>query len=161
MALRGSLARQDLVPYLSAQISGGIAGTLVAHLMFEVPILQLGSTARTGFGHWAGEFTATFTLLFVILATVRFRPEAVPWTVGLTITAAYWFTSSTSFANPAVTIARALSDSFAGIAPADVPAFVLAQLAGAWAALRLARFMLSESGVPVGTPAEPGEAHAG
>ena len=99
--------------------------------MFDLPVLMLGVKARGGLGQWVGEITATFGLIATILGTVRFRPDAVAWTVGLYITAAYWFTSSTSFANPAVTLARALSDSFAGIAPADVPAFVAAQLVGA------------------------------
>jgi glycerol uptake facilitator-like aquaporin len=103
--------------------------------MFAEPVLQLSSKVRTGPGQWAGEFIATFGLVFVILGTARHRPLAVPASVALYIVAAYWFTSSTSFANPAITLARALSDTFAGIAPADVPAFIAAQLAGALAAL--------------------------
>jgi glycerol uptake facilitator-like aquaporin len=103
--------------------------------MFDLPVMQLATTARGGAGQWIGEIAATFSLIGAILGAVRFAPQSVPMIVGLTITAAYWFTSSTSFANPAVTVARALSDSFAGIAPASVPAFILAQIAGALAGL--------------------------
>jgi glycerol uptake facilitator-like aquaporin len=102
--------------------------------MFGLDLLQLGSTARTGLGQWAGEFVATFGLIATILGCLRFKPDAVATAVGLYITSAYWFTSSTSFANPAVTVARAISDTFAGIAPRDVPAFLVAELLGALAA---------------------------
>jgi glycerol uptake facilitator-like aquaporin len=117
--------------YLAAQIGGGVAGTWCAHAMFEEPVLMLALTARTGPGQWLGEVIATFGLVATIIACVRLRPAATAPAVGLYITAAYWFTSSTSFANPAVTIARSLSDSFAGIRPVDAPAFVAAQCVGA------------------------------
>ena len=107
-----------------------IAGTLAAHLMFELPLIQASATARTGVGQWLAEIVATFGLVGIILGGLRFRAEAIPWLVGLYITAAYWFTASTSFANPAVAIARALSDTFSGIRPADLPGFVLAELVG-------------------------------
>ena len=112
--------------------------------MFDLPILMSGGTARAGIGQWVGEAVATFGLVAAILACVRFRPKAVAAMVGLYITAAYWFTSSTSFANPAVTVARALTDSFAGIRPADVPAFIVAELAGAVAASLLAAWLFAE-----------------
>ena len=137
LALRRDLPAGELLPYVLAQIAGGIAGSWLAHGMFDLPLLQASLTLRTGPGQWLGEFTATFGLLLAIFGAVRFNAAAVPWCVGLYITAAYWFTSSTSFANPAVTIARAVSDTFAGIRPADVPAFVLAQLAGALCATLL------------------------
>lgn len=116
---------------LLVQVGAGIAGVWLAHAMFDLPILQVSAKARTGAGQWLGEFIATFGLVLTILGTLRHRPESVPASVALYITAGYWFTSSTSFANPAITIARSLSDSFAGIAPADVPGFIAAQLAGA------------------------------
>ena len=137
LALRRDLPAGELLPYVLAQIAGGIAGSWLAHGMFDLPLLQASLTLRTGPGQWLGEFTATFGLLLAIFGAVRFNPPAVPWCVGLYITAAYWFTSSTSFANPAVTVARALSDTFAGIRPMDVPGFVLAQLAGALGATLL------------------------
>ena len=126
-----------------AQIIGGCLGTLVAHGMFDLPLLQLAATARTGPAQWFAEFVATFGLLVTILAVVRFRIEAIPYAVGLYITAAYWFTASTSFANPAVTIARALTNSFAGIAPSNVPMFIVAQVLGALAAMALMQWLLS------------------
>jgi glycerol uptake facilitator-like aquaporin len=132
--LRGDLTSVHALRLIAGQLAGGFAGVMAAHLMFARPILELSGKARTGTGQWAGEFIATFGLVFVILGTLRHRPQAVPASVALYIVAAYWFTSSTSFANPAITLARALTDSFAGIAPANVPAFVLAQLCGAMAA---------------------------
>ncbi len=134
MWLRGQLSARDLATYIPVQLIGGIGGVWVAHVMFDVPVLQLSTHARTGWGQWTGEFIATFGLVMTILGTVKMRPAAVPASVALYITAAYWFTSSTSFANPAITIARAISNSFAGIAPTDVPGFIAAQLAGALAA---------------------------
>ncbi len=131
MALNRALPWREVGPYAAAQVVGGCLGTLLAHGMFELPLLQIGATARTGAGQWLAEGAATFGLLLTILTLVRFRIEAVPQAVGLYVTAAYWFTASTSFANPAVTAARALTGTFAGIAPADVPAFVAAQGAGA------------------------------
>jgi glycerol uptake facilitator-like aquaporin len=138
-ALRRELRRRDAAAYSVAQLAFGILGAWAAHLMFDLPALQLSVKARTGLGQWAGEAIATFGLILTILGTVRHRPHWVPASVALYITAAYWFTSSTSFANPAITVARSLSDSFAGIAPANVPAFIAAQLVGALAAAALAR----------------------
>lgn len=132
--LRKDLGGVLALAYVVAQLAGGVAGVLTAHLMFDEAVLQLSTKSRTGIGQWAGEFVATFGLVLTILGTVRWREAAVPASVALYITAAYWFTSSTSFANPAITIARSLSDSFAGIAPSDVAAFVAAQIAGAIAA---------------------------
>ncbi|MDX1512291.1 MAG: MIP/aquaporin family protein [Gammaproteobacteria bacterium] len=117
--------------YVAAQLAGGLVGVVAAHLMFEESVFQLALTARTGPAQWFSEGVATFGLVATILATLRWRPEAVPYAVGLFITAGYWFTASTSFANPAVTLARAFSDTFAGIRPTDVPAFIVAELAGA------------------------------
>jgi glycerol uptake facilitator-like aquaporin len=131
MALNRALPWREVAAYAAAQAAGGCLGTLLAHGMFELPLLQVGATERTGGGQWLAEGAATFGLLLTILTLVRFRIEAVPQAVGLYITAAYWFTASTSFANPAVTLARAFTGTFAGIAPADVPAFVAAQGAGA------------------------------
>ena len=141
MVLRGDLRRTALAAYIPAQLAGGILGVWAAHLMFGLPIIQFSEHSRTGIGQWAGEFIATFGLILTILGTVRMRPAAVPSSVALYITAAYWFTSSTSFANPAITIARSLSNTFAGIAPADVSGFVLAQLAGSLAAAGAARWL--------------------
>jgi len=134
MRLRGHIGTGMAIAYVVAQLAGGILGVWLAHLMFGVPILQLAGKLRSGPGQWVGEAVATFGLILTILGTARMRPDHIPASVALYITAAYWFTSSTSFANPAITIARALSDSFAGIAPACVPAFIMAQLAGAAAA---------------------------
>lgn len=130
-ASRRELSWGDAAAYIGAQLAFGILGALAAHVMFDLPTLQLSVKARTGLGQWVGEAIATFGLILTILGTVRFRPEWVPATVALYITAAYWFTSSTSFANPAITVARSLSDTFAGIAPHDVPFFIVAQLLGA------------------------------
>lgn len=133
--LRGEISSRVAMAFVAAQLGGGILGVWVAHLMFGLPILELSTKVRAGPGQLTGEAIATFGLILTILGTVRMRPTAVPASVALYITAAYWFTSSTSFANPAITIARSLSDSFAGIAPAYVPGFIAAQLAGAIAAL--------------------------
>jgi len=118
-------------------------GTLAAHCMFELPLLQLATKARTGPAQWFAEFVATFGLLVTILAVVRYRIEAVPFAVGLYITAAYWFTASTSFANPAVTIARSLTDTFAGVSPSDAPMFILAQVAGSLTGMALMAWLLT------------------
>lgn len=134
-ALRRDLPWSALGPYVGAQVVGGVLGTLLAHVMFDLDLLQVSVTARTGPAQWVSEVVATFALVMTILGTIRHRPEVVPVAVALVITAAYWFTASTSFANPAVTLARALSNTFAGIAPADVPAFVAAQVFGAGVAL--------------------------
>lgn len=140
-AFRGELPWLDSAAYTLVQIGFGILGAWAAHLMFDLPMLQVSVKARTGLGQWAGEAIATFGLILTILGTVRHRPHWVPASVALYITAAYWFTSSTSFANPAITIARSLSDTFAGIAPADVPPFVAAQFAGAALAALLAKYL--------------------
>jgi len=138
-ALRGELAWRDLAAYGAAQLAGGVLGAFAVHLMFALPILQVSHHTRTGIGQWTGEFIATFGLLITIFGLVRHRPAAIPAGVALYITAAYWFTSSTSFANPAITLVRCLSDSFAGIAPADTPGFIAAQLAGMLLAVVAAR----------------------
>lgn len=134
MRLRGDCCWKGLAATVAVQLSAGILGVWAAHLMFDLPVLQFSGHSRTGPGQWLGEFVATFGLVLTIIGTVKHRPAAIPASVALYITAAYWFTSSTSFANPAITIARSLSDSFAGIAPVDVPSFILAQVAGALAA---------------------------
>jgi glycerol uptake facilitator-like aquaporin len=139
-ALRRELSWPNAVTYIVAQIIGGVIGVWIAHLMFELPVWQVSSNARTGAGQWLAEFVATFGLLLTILGCVARTPAAVPYAVGLYITSAYWFTASTSFANPAVTIARSLSDTFAGIAPAGVVAFITAQFAGMLAAVVLGRW---------------------
>ncbi len=144
MRLRGELTTRELVTYTLAQVAGGVLGVWAAHVMFALPVVQFSHHARTGTGQWLGEFIATFGLLLTILGTLKSRPQWVPASVALYITAAYWFTSSTSFANPAITIARSLSDSFAGIAPVDVPGFIAAQLAGALAAHGCAKVLFSE-----------------
>jgi len=144
MALRRALPPRVAAAYVAAQILGGILGVLAAHAMFELPLWQVSMTARTGPGQWFAEFVATFGLLLTIFGSGAQTPAAIPYAVGLYITAAYWFTASTSFANPAVTIARALSDTYAGIAPAGVLAFIAAQLAGAVAATLLGRWLFQK-----------------
>jgi glycerol uptake facilitator-like aquaporin len=133
-ATRGTMPWSEVLPYVVVQCVGGVAGTALAHLMFDLAPLVIGTTARTGASQWLAEAVATFTLILTILGGIRYAPQAVPWLVGLVITAAYWFTSSTSFANPAVTLARGFTTTFAGIAINDVPGFVVAQLVGAAAA---------------------------
>jgi glycerol uptake facilitator-like aquaporin len=150
MGLRRELPWREFFPYIVAQIVGGCLGTLVAHGMFELPMLELAVKARTGPAQWFAEFVATFGLIVTILAVSRFNGEAIPVAVGLYITAAYWFTASTSFANPAVTIARALTASFSGIAPGDVPMFIFARLVGALVALGVMWWFFSAS--PALTP---------
>ena len=140
-ALRGELPWRRMGAYVASQVVGAIVGVWTAHLMFELPIWQSSATPRTGTGQWFAEAIATFGLVLVILGCVRCAAAAVPYAVGLYITAAYWFTASTSFANPAVTIARSLSDTFAGIAPAGVLAFIVAELVGALGAVALARWL--------------------
>jgi glycerol uptake facilitator-like aquaporin len=130
-ALRKEMPWPEMVLFWTAQIIGGIFGALVAHAMFELPLVQLSSTPRTGPGQWIAEIVAAFGLILTILGCLARNIAAVPMAVGLYITAAYWFTASTSFANPAVTIARSLSDTFAGIAPSNAPAFIAAQFVGA------------------------------
>ena len=141
-ASRRELGWKDAGAYIAAQLAFGILGAWAAHVMFDLPALQLSVKARTGLGQWTGEAIATFGLILAILGCVRFRRDWVAPAVALYISAAYWFTSSTSFANPAITVARSLSDTFAGIAPHDVPLFVIAQLLGAAVAAIVARRLL-------------------
>jgi glycerol uptake facilitator-like aquaporin len=136
-ALRRGLTWPHLAAYVAAQIVGAVLGVWAAHLMFELPVWQISTHSRSGPAQWLSEAVATFGLLLTVLGCVARAPTAVPFAVGLYITAAYWFTASTSFANPAVTVARALSDTFAGIAPSGVAMFILAQAAGTLAALAL------------------------
>jgi glycerol uptake facilitator-like aquaporin len=143
-ALRREMSASVALVYAAVQVAGGVVGTLLAHAMFELPIWQTSATVRSGGAQWLAEAVAAFGLVFTILAGLRFRAEAIPWLVGLYITAAYWFTASTSFANPAVAIARAFTDTFSGIRPIDVPGFVLAEFLGAVLALAVAGWMLSE-----------------
>jgi glycerol uptake facilitator-like aquaporin len=140
-ALRSELTAKALLLYIAAQVIGGIAGVWTAHLMFELPLWQMSATVRTGPGQWFAEAVATFGLVMTIFGCVARTPTAVPYAVGLYITSAYWFTASTSFANPAVTIARSLSNTYAGIAPAGIIAFIGAQLLGMLAAVVLARWL--------------------
>ena len=142
---RGELPRAELAPYVAVQVAGAIAGALLAHAMFEMPILQISATTRTGPAQWLSEMVAAFGLVLTILMGLKHRAETVPMLVGLYITAAYWFTASTSFANPAVAIGRAFSDTFAGIRPLDVPAFVAAQVAGALLAAALASWLTAQN----------------
>ena len=140
-AVRRDLSWIDAAAYMAAQIIGGMIGVWTAHLMFELPAWQVSLNVRTGEGQWLAEFVATFGLLLTILGCAERTPVAIPYAVGLYITSAYWFTASTSFANPAVTIARSMSDTFAGIAPSAAPAFILAQFAGMLAAVMLGRWL--------------------
>ncbi len=141
--LRGNIGTATALGYAAAQLAGGIAGVWTAHLMFHLPILQFSEKLRSGTGQLAGETIATFGLVLTILGTIKARPQWVPASVALYITAAYWFTSSTSFANPAITIARSLSNSFAGIAPSSVASFIAAQLAGALLAYGASRALFA------------------
>lgn len=141
-ALRGELSRAECAVFTAAQIAGGLAGVLAAHAMFDIDMMQISQTVRTGQAQWFAEGVATFGLVFAILVALRSRPDAVAAVVGLYITAAYWFTASTSFANPAVTIARAFTNTFSGIRPEDAPMFIVAQLLGAVIALGVAQWLL-------------------
>ncbi len=143
--LRREIAPNVAALYVAVQVFGGIIGVLVAHVMFDNPLIDPSTTARTGLGQWTGEFVATFGLVGTILGCLKARPQAVPMAVGLYITAAYWFTSSTSFANPAVTIARGFSDTFAGISPPDVAAFIGVQLVAAVLATLFFGWLLNDS----------------
>jgi glycerol uptake facilitator-like aquaporin len=138
---------QEALLYVVAQIAGGIAGTMAAHLMFGLPVLDISMKVRTGGAQWFAEAVAAFGLVATILAGIRFQRSAVPWLVGLYITAAYWFTASTSFANPAVAIARSLTNTFAGIRPADLPGFIVAELLGAILASLLMNWLLGRPAV--------------
>jgi glycerol uptake facilitator-like aquaporin len=150
-ALRGALPWREAFAYALIQVAGCCAGAILAHAMFELPLIQSSLHARTGVAQWLGEFVATLGLVLVVLG--HRRAEDAPWTVAAWIGAAYWFTSSTSFANPAITIARSLSNTFAGIAPSHVPAFILAQFLGALAAVPAARVLFAPRNV--GGAAEP------
>ena len=141
MALRGETRPADAALYMFAQIAGCVLGALLAHAMFELPLLQLSAHTRTGPAQILSESVATFALVFAILMTARWRPEAIPVAVALVITAGYWWTASTSFANPAITIARALTDTFSGVRPADAPGFIAGQFAGGLLALLVCAYL--------------------
>jgi glycerol uptake facilitator-like aquaporin len=143
--LRRELSLLDAAFYVGAQVAGGIIGTIAAHAMFALPLLDASLKVRTGGAQWLAEGIAAFGLVVTILAGVRFARTSVPWLVGLYITAAYWFTSSTSFANPAVAVARSLTNTFSGIRPLDLPGFIAAELAGAIIALILTTWLLRET----------------
>ncbi len=151
-AMRGETLWGEVLPYVIVQFLGGIAGTVVAHLMFDLAPLVIGIKPRSGPSQWLAEAVATFSLVLAILGGIRYAPQAVPWLVGLVITAAYWFTSSTSFANPAVTLARGFTTTFSGIALNHVPAFIVAELVGAGIA-SLAAFVLFPAGKARGVTA--------
>ena len=144
--LRGDIAFREAVPYWAAQVTGGLAGMIIAHAMFDQALLQASTNARTGAGQWLAETVATFGLVATILAVLRFQAEAVAYAVGLYSTAGYWFTASTSVANPAVTVARSFTDTFSGIQPEHAPGFILAQCVGAVIATYLFRWLLDEGG---------------
>jgi glycerol uptake facilitator-like aquaporin len=147
-ALRGKLPWSTTAIFIVAQMLGGIAGVWTVHFMFDLPLWQFSTTARTGMGQWLAEAVATFGLVLTIFGCMMRTPASVPYAVGLYITSAYWFTASTSFANPAVTVARSLSDTFAGIAPAGVAAFIVAQLAGMFTAVGLCHWLWGTSRAP-------------
>lgn len=160
-ATRREMPWGEVVPYILAQCLGGIAGTLLAHLMFDLAPLTIGTTARSGPSQWLAEAVATFSLVLTILGGIRYAPQAIAWLVGLVITAAYWFTASTSFANPAVTLARGFTTTFAGIAINHVPGFIVAQLVGAAVGALVAAALfrpasVKESGVVAGKAAQYG-----
>jgi glycerol uptake facilitator-like aquaporin len=144
-ALKRDLSWGEALLYVVAQVGGGIVGTMIAHAMFALPLLDASLRIRTGGAQWFAEGVAAFGLVATILAGLRFNRAAVPWLVGLYIIAAYWFTASTSFANPAVAIARSLTNTFSGIRPHDLPGFIMAELGGAVAALALASWLLRPS----------------
>jgi glycerol uptake facilitator-like aquaporin len=149
-AIKGDLEHRDAALYIVTQIVGGIAGTIAAHLMFALPVIETSQHVRTGAAQWFAEWVATFGLVITILGGIRFSLAAVPWLVGLYITSAYWFTASTSFANPAVAIARSLTNTFSGIRPIDLPGFIAAQIIGAICAMALVTWLLR---VPTGAVA--------
>jgi len=142
--LKGVLSPRDCAGYIVAQILGAIAGTILAHAMFGLPLVEFSTKIRTGSPQWLAEAVAAFGLVAVILGGIRFEHRSVPWLVGLYITAAYWFTASTSFANPAVAIARSLTNTFSGIRPVDLPGFIIAELIGAVAGLVVMAWLLNE-----------------
>ena len=145
-AMKRDLTPRDAALYMAAQLAGGIIGTMIAHAMFALPLLDASLKARTGGAQWLAEGVAAFGLVATILAGIRFERASVPWMVGLYITAAYWFTSSTSFANPAVAIARSMTNTFSGIRPLDLPGFIAAELCGAVVALILMSWLLRAAG---------------
>jgi glycerol uptake facilitator-like aquaporin len=145
-ALRRELSPRDALLYTGAQVAGGIVGTVIAHAMFALPLLDASLKVRTGGAQWLAEAVAAFGLVATILAGIRFERTSVPWLVGLYITAAYWFTASTSFANPAVAIARSLTNTFSGIRPIDLPGFIAAELCGAVVAMLLLNWLLRAEG---------------
>lgn len=157
-ALRRDISMGLALAYVAAQVLGGVMGSFLAHAMFDLPVMQISQKLRTGGGQWLAEIVATFGLVATILAALKVNDRAIPMLVGLYITAAYWFTASTSFANPAVAIARGFSDTFAGIRPADVPAFILAEVIGALIALAVIGWLFKPAGAGIGqaadTPAE-------
>jgi glycerol uptake facilitator-like aquaporin len=155
-ALKRELTPRDALRYIVVQIAGGIVGTMMAHAMFALPLLDASLKMRTGGAQWLAESVAAFGLVATILAGIRFERASVPWLVGLYITAAYWFTSSTSFANPAVAIARSMTNTFSGIRPTDLPGFIAAELCGAVAALMLMSWLLRAGGegVPMAKEAQ-------
>jgi glycerol uptake facilitator-like aquaporin len=145
-ALKRELAPRDALSYMAVQIAGGVIGTMIAHAMFALPLLDASLKMRTGGAQWLAEGVAAFGLVITILAGIRFERATVPWLVGLYITAAYWFTSSTSFANPAVAIARSVTNTFSGIRPVDLPGFIAAEFCGAIVALMLISWLLRAGG---------------
>jgi glycerol uptake facilitator-like aquaporin len=155
-ALKRELTPRDALLYVVMQIAGGIVGTMMAHAMFALPLLDASLKMRTGGAQWLAEGVAAFGLVATILSGIRFERASVPWLVGLYITAAYWFTSSTSFANPAVAIARSMTNTFSGIRPTDLPGFITAELCGAVAALMLMNWLLRAGGegVPMAKEAQ-------
>jgi glycerol uptake facilitator-like aquaporin len=155
-AMQDSISKADAVAYVVVQVAGGLAGVALAHVMFEAPRFAASANQRSGISQWTAEFVATFGLIATIIGCLRFRPSAVPYAVGLFISAGYWFTSSTSFANPAVTVARTLTDSFSGIRPVDAPGFIAAQIVGAVVVTLFFRWLLKADDatdtVPGGDP---------
>jgi glycerol uptake facilitator-like aquaporin len=145
-ALKRELTPREALLYIAVQVGGGIAGTVMAHAMFALPLLDASMKLRTGGAQWLAEGVAAFGLVVTILAGIKFNRPAIPWLVGLYITAAYWFTSSTSFANPAVAIARSMTNTFSGIRPLDLPGFIVAECCGALAALVLMGWLLRAAG---------------
>ena len=152
--IRREIATGLALGYVAVQIAGGLAGAVIAHAMFDLPLVQVSQTVRTGTAQWIAEVVAAFGLVATILAGIRFRADAVPWLVGLYITAAYWFTASTSFANPAVAISRAITDTFSGIRPIDVPAFIVAECIGAVLAVAVMGWLLGAQARRETAPAE-------
>lgn len=148
-AIKREMSSADAVLYVAAQVAGGVIGTVIAHGMFGLPLIEASAKVRTGGPQWFAEAIAAFGLIATIIGGIRFERAAVPWLVGLYITAAYWFTASTSFANPAVAIARSMTNTFSGIRPADLPGFIMAECLGAVAALALMTWLLRPTAAPV------------